>query len=115
MQSSYITFLSDIFNRCLSEGLYPDALKIAEMIPIFKKGDRDKTANYRLISLLSQFNKIYEKLIYARIYSYLIKFNLLHDHQFGFRKNSFTTLAINNLYDDLSTNTDKGLYSCGNF
>jgi len=74
-------FLSDVFNQCLSERIYPDALKIAEVIPIFKKDHRDKISNYRPISLLSQFNKIYEKMIYVRIYSYLIKFDLLSDQK----------------------------------
>ena len=54
--------MSDLFNYCLSEGVYPDSLKVAEVIPIFKKGDHDETSNYRPISLLSQFNKIFEKL-----------------------------------------------------
>ena len=66
-------FVSDIFNRCLTEGVYPDSLKVAEVIPIFKKGDRNKTTNYRPISLLSQFNKVFEKLLYTRIYSYLMR------------------------------------------
>ena len=64
-------FLSDMFNVCLSESTYPDLLKIAEVAPIFKKGERNKMTNYRPISLLSQFNKIFEKLLYTRIYSYL--------------------------------------------
>ena len=79
-------FLSDMFNVCLSEGTYPDLLKIAEVVPIFKKGERNKMTNYRPISLLSQFNKAFEKLLYTRIYSYLTKFNLLSDNQFWFRK-----------------------------
>ena len=62
-------FLSDMFNVCLSEGTYPDLVKIAEVVPIFKKGERNKMTNYRPISLLSQFNKISEKLLYTRIYS----------------------------------------------
>ena len=108
-------FLSDMFNVCLSEGTYPDLLKIAKVVPIFKKGERNKMTNYRPISLLSQFNKISKKLLYIHIYSYLTRFNLLCDHQFGFRKNCSPTLAINKLYDELSTSIDQGLYSCGIF
>ena len=70
--------------------------------------------NYRPISLLSQFNKIFEKLLYTRIYSYLTRFNLLSDHQFGFRKNCSPMLAINKL-NELLTSIDQGLYSCGIF
>ena len=76
-------FLSDMLNVCLTKGAYPDLLKIAEVVPLFKKGVRNKITNYRPMSLLSQFNKVFEKLLYTRIYSYLTKFNLLSDHQFG--------------------------------
>ena len=68
------------------ELIYPDSLKLAEVVPMFKKGDREITTNYRPISLLSQFNKVFEKLLYVRIYSYLIRFKLLSDNQFEFRK-----------------------------
>ena len=60
--------VSDLFIFCLKEGAYTDTLKVAEVIPIFKKGEHDKTKNYRAISLPSQFNKNFEKLFYSRIY-----------------------------------------------
>ena len=104
-----------MFNVCLSEGTYPDLLKIAKVVPIFKKGECNKMTNYRPISLLSQFNKIFEKLLYTYIYSHLTRFNMISDHQFGFRKNCSPTLAINKSYDELLTSIDQGLYSCGIF
>ena len=104
-------YLSFIFNSCFSSGIYPDSLKLAEVIPIFKKGDRVKTTNYRPISLLSQLNKVFEKLLYVCIYSYLIIFKLLIDNQFGFWKNSSTTLAMNKIYDEILNNIDQGLYT----
>jgi len=61
-------FLSEIFNLCLTTEIYPDAMKVTEIIPIFKKEDRESTTNYRPISLLSQFNKIFEKMLHTRIY-----------------------------------------------
>ena len=62
------TFLSNLFNVCLNTGVYPDSLKIAEVIPIFKKGCPTQTINYRPISLLCQFNKIFEKLLHSHLF-----------------------------------------------
>lgn len=81
-------------------------------MPIFKKGDRKSATNYRPISLLSTFNKIFEKLLYTRLNSYLEKFNLLYDKQFGFRQNYSTAMAITCIHDNLLENIDKNLYSC---
>ena len=80
------TFLSNLFDVrvCLNAGVYPDSLKIAEIIPILKKGCLTQTTNYRPISLLCQFSKIFEKLLHTRIYSYLIRYNLLNNRQLGF-------------------------------
>jgi len=86
--------LSQIFNECLLKDIFPGSLKIAEVIPIFKKGDPKKAANYRPIFIHSQFSKFFGKLLFNRIYSYLEKYNLLSGDQFGFRKNSSTTLAL---------------------
>ena len=55
-------YLSHLFNLCITTGVFPDSLKIAEVILIFNKGNTDKPTNYRPISLLSQFSKIFEKL-----------------------------------------------------
>ena len=104
--------LSDLFNLALLQGDFPNCLKVAEIFPLFKKGDMCKTSNYRPISLLSQFHKLFEKLILNRLINYLDKYKLLSEHQFGFRKNYSTTLAISNIYDKLINNIDNGLYSC---
>ena len=101
-----------MFNQCLLEGEFPKCLKIAEVIPIFKKGSATNVSNYRPISLLSQFDKIFEKIIYNRIIDFIEKYNLLSDHQFGFRQNSSTIHAVTYIYDNLIKNVDKDLYSC---
>ena len=78
-------FISDLFNLYVNKGVFPNCLKIAEIIPIYKKGDINKATNYnRPIALLSQFNKLMEKMIFSRLYSYFGKKQLLNDNQFGF-------------------------------
>ena len=64
--------LSQIINESFqSIGIFPDNLKIAKVIPIFKKGDASKNSNYRPISLLSVFIKIFEKIMHERFYNFL--------------------------------------------
>ena len=63
-------FLSNVFNSCIQQGEFPNSLKIAEVVPIFKKGVSNLLTNYRLISILSQISKIFEKFIYNRINDY---------------------------------------------
>ena len=89
-----VTALTDIFNISLTTGIYPDDLKIAKCIPIYKKGKKDDPTNYRPISILSCINKIYEKLIYQRLHLHFTENNVLYDYQFGFRKNHSTNQAL---------------------
>ena len=60
-----------IINRSFQTGVYPDALKISEVIPIHKGGSTEEINNYRSISLLSIFDKIIEKLMHKRMYEFL--------------------------------------------
>ena len=105
-------FLSVVFNKCIVKGVYPNSLQV---IPVHKKGDKSACTNYRPISLLSQFNKIYERILHHRLYSYLQDFELLTGHQFGFRPNSSTSLAVESIYSDLLHNYDNGLFTCSLF
>ena len=105
-------FLSTLYNKCIVESEYPDLFKITEVIPIFKKGNPELATNYRSISLNHQFNKIFEKLTYSRMYNYLEKYNLIDERQFGFRSNHSTTHAISSIYEELLKSNDDKLYSC---
>ena len=78
--------LTLITNQVLSSGIFPDKLKIAKVIPIFKKGDDTDVNNYRAISLLPAISKIIEKVIYNQTYNYFDQNNILYAHQYGFRK-----------------------------
>ena len=97
---------------CFETGVFPNCLKIAEVVPIFKKSDRSKATNYRPISLLSQFDKILEKTIYHRLIHFLEKYQLLNKVQFGFRQNPSTIQAISKIYDEIVQNIDQDLYTC---
>ena len=105
-------FLSNIFNICMSQGCYPSLLKIAHVIPIFKTGNREECANYRPISLLSNFNRIFEKILYTRIYAFFEKYSLLNFHQYGFRPSHSTGMAVYDILESKLKNKDKGKYSC---
>ena len=63
--------LAEVINCSLSTGVVPDAIKIAKIVPILKKGDKDNVSNYRPISVLPYFSKFYEKLMYNRLSNYV--------------------------------------------
>jgi len=84
--SAIIHPLVYIYNSSLANGMVPDRLKIGKVVPVFKKGDRSLPTNYRPICLLSIFDKLLEKLMYKRLYDFLIMNNILYEYQFGFRK-----------------------------
>ena len=88
--------LSWLINISFSTGIHPDKLKIAKVISIYKKGSQLMSSNYRPISLLSNINKIFEKLVFSRVYKFLDKYDCLYDLQFGFReKHSIDHALIN--------------------
>ena len=77
--------LSIIFNQSLESGIFPDKMKIAEIIPLYKNKEEDLVNNYRPISLLMTISKILEKIIYTNLYRFLTQYNLFFDSQYGFR------------------------------
>ena len=82
-------------------------LKTAKVTPLHKKGDRDIVENFRSISILSQIYKIFEKLIHARLMTFLNKHNILSNNQFGFRKGHNTSHAINHLNEQVIKNLEQ--------
>ena len=97
--------LEHIFNISLQAGVFPDGMKIARVIPLFKNGNINDFTNYRPISLLSQFSKILEKIFHNRMMSFIEK-NNLYESQYGFRKNMSTSLAILELVKNITTSID---------
>lgn len=86
--------LTYIINKCFESGTCPSAFKIAVIKPLFKSGDAVDVINYRPISLISNIAKIFEKILKNRITSFLNKFNILSEKQFGFREQRSTQDAI---------------------
>ena len=78
--------LSYLFNECISEGIYPDTLKVGRVIPIFKSGDSTNISNYRPISTLLTVNKIFEKILHNRLVCFFEYHNIINEYQFEFRK-----------------------------
>jgi hypothetical protein len=77
--------LNYICNKSIRSGTFPSPVKYFIVKPLFKKGDRDNMANYRPISVLTSFSKIFEKIIYERLLQHIQVNNLLLEEQFGFR------------------------------
>ena len=103
--------LTTLINLSFSTGYYPKALKYAKVIPIFKAKAKNEVSNYRPISLLPLFNKIFEKLMYSRLIGFLNKNKVLYTHQFGFQKNKSTSLAILDVCIKLVESIEKGEFS----
>ena len=66
--------LTNIINNSISQGAFPDSLKIAKIIPLFKKGDKSLIANYRPISILNSLSKIFESIILKQLQTFLEKY-----------------------------------------
>ena len=104
-----------ICNISMSSGIFPDKMKVAKVIPVFKKGNPKLYSNYRPISVLSCFSKILERLIYNRVITFLDKHNILYDGQYGFRHGVSTELALVHAVDKLYNALENKLTSIGIF
>ena len=89
-----VEVLTHIINTSMAEGTFPDTLRIAEIIPVFKSGDSKSISNYRPISILTSFSKIVEKIIAVRLRDYINHNNILNERQFGFRTGLSTCMAL---------------------
>lgn len=99
--------LTHIVNTCIEKAIWPDALKKAEIVPIYKSGEKHNITNYRPISLISNVAKIFERIIYNRIYNFVEKNNIISKQQFGFMRKIGTKNALNHLTNILYNNVDR--------
>ena len=93
-KSEFSKPLSDMINTSFTTSIFPTALKVANIIPIHKKGGKLEYNNYRPISLLSNISKIYEKMMHICLTSFLNKNKVLSIFQFGFRNKHSTNHTL---------------------
>ena len=112
LSSFFLTpVLVPLVNSALSLGIFPDDLKLAKVVPIFKKGDKLDMNNYRPILLLTCLSKIFEKVIFHRLTDFLNEQSVLVFNQYGFRANRSTTHAILDIITEMYDNINSKLYS----
>ena len=92
--SALLKPLCHIFNLSLFTGVFPDELKLAKVVPLYKAGDARKFSNYRPVSVLPVFSKVLERLMYNRLLAHINANNLLYKFQFGFHNKHSPNLAM---------------------
>ena len=107
--------MSHIANLSFQTGIFPQKMKIAKVIPIYKSKDNKNFQNYRPVSLLPCFSKVIERLVYNRLYSYLKTNKILIPEQFGFQTNLSTDMAILALQNLLAKNISENSFALGLF
>jgi len=95
--------------------VFPEELKLANLIPIFKSGDNKKIGNYRPVSLLTTVSKVFERVFFTRLSQFLISQKVLYDLQFGFREGHATHMAVIKLLDTIISSLENGNLALGLF
>ena len=95
-------------NKSLETGMFPEKMKTAKVVPLHKNKQKDDTNNYRPISLLLTLSKILEKIVYHRVYGFLVKTRQLYSSQYGFRKDHACDQAVGELVAKIT----KGIEQC---
>lgn len=106
-------YLSRIFNNVIDTSTYPNALKIAKIVPIPKENNATLVEKFRPISLLPLIDKIFEKILYKQLSSYLDANNLLYNCQYGFKKGCGTEEAVVNVVNYICKGLDDGFCGVG--
>ena len=107
--------LAHISNLSFANGIFPNELKIANVVPIYKGNDEMEFSNYRPVSVLPVFSKLLERLMYNRLIDFINENKLLYKFQFGFQKGKSTNMALIMLIDKISEALDKGELAIGVF
>ena len=105
--SSIAKPLSIIFKNCLHTGTFPNNWKKSNVVPIHKKGDKERLQNYRPVSLLPACSKIFERIVFNPMLEFLEKNNLLCPHQSGFRSSGSCQSQLLSIVHDIYANFDQ--------
>ena len=101
-----------LMNRSFSEGIFPDTWKLANVIPIFKKGDKSQPSNYRPVALLSCIGKLQERIVFKNLYNFLLDNNLLYKYQSGFLPHHSTVFQLIDIFHNICQAFDNNMFSC---
>ena len=107
--------LTIIFNQTISQGVFPDTMKLAEVIPLYKGRETDQTVYYHPISPLMTMSKVLEKIIYSSVYKFLDKNNILYESQYGFQNKRSCEEAISELLEHVLQAKEGGDISAAMF
>ena len=114
-KSEFSKPLNDTINTSFTTSIFVSALKVANIIPIHKKGDKLDYNDYQPISFLSDISKIFEKMMHIRLTSFLNKNKGLSSFQFGFQNKHSTKHALINLTDMIRSALENDQFACGVF
>ena len=115
LSQSIIVPLEIIYNKSIAEGIFPEDMKKADIVPLYKSKNRQECSNYRPISLLITLSKLLEKLIYKRVYQFLEKTGQIFPSQYGFRTAHSCENAVSELLSTIIKGKEEGLYTISLF
>jgi hypothetical protein len=105
--------LTLLYNKSIADAKFPSELKLAKVIALHKKSSVFLPQNYRPISLLNCFSKIFESLVYRQMIKFIEKHKIIYINQYGFRILHSSTLALIDIVDKIKNALDKNEYGLG--
>ena len=109
--TQFSTPLTLLYNKSIMLAKYPGQWKLARVTALYKKKSRSLPENYRPISLLNIFGKVFEKLVYIQMMNFIDKHKILFVYQYGSRKKHSTSLALIDIVDKIKFALDKNDYA----
>ena len=104
-----------VFNESIVKGIFPESMKLAHIVPLYKGKEKYLSENYRPISLLITISKLLEKIVYKQTYSFLSNTNQIYSKQFGFRKRHSCDNAVSELIGTIVKNLQQKRYTLAVF